>query len=72
MPLRMKVTDEDQVIDFGKYRGKTIDYIMEHNPSYIIWLADEGIVEFDAGILDCAQLMDNENSIPESVFFMED
>ena len=25
------------VIDFGKYKGKEISYVCQHNPSYILW-----------------------------------
>ena len=40
---RQTITSYDDVITFGKYKGKTIDWIAEHNPGYIVWLHDERV-----------------------------
>jgi hypothetical protein len=66
---RMKVTDEDTVINFGKYNGKTFEFIIQENPSYIIWLSDEGIVEFEKDFLERAEIDDANSSPPEEYFW---
>jgi uncharacterized protein (DUF3820 family) len=70
MPPRMKVTTEDDIITFGKYKGKSFGFIIDIKPDYIIWLASEGIVEFDAGILDCAEIASAINMPPEEYFWI--
>jgi uncharacterized protein (DUF3820 family) len=72
MTTRMIVKDYDDVITFGKYRGKTIGDIADINPRYIIWLNEEKIVEFPEDILEAAIIDDANNSPPESYFWESD
>lgn len=50
--------DRDSVISFGKYKGQTVQEVMNDDPDYLIW-AYENIVEFDldAQVLD--EIVDN-------------
>ena len=43
------------VFEFGKFKGKTVRYVIEHEPSYISWLDSKGIVKFSQEILDNAE-----------------
>lgn len=47
--LRPKKLGLDDFLDFGKYKGEQIEDILEDNPSYLIWIIDEGVrgIEFD-------------------------
>lgn len=50
--------DTDSLIDFGKYAGRKIDFILEHDPSYLEWfmymdgfeLSDELVAAIDANL----------------------
>lgn len=37
---REKVIERDTIINFGKYKGKTADEIIEINASYLLWIRD--------------------------------
>jgi len=43
LPKLIKINSLDYVMTFGKYVGKTIQYIMETEASYINWLHNEHI-----------------------------
>lgn len=34
------VKDLDYVLEFGKYGGKTVKWVLENNPSYLVWAHD--------------------------------
>lgn len=72
MTIRQIVKSYDDVLTFGKFSGQSIDYVAEHEPSYIIWLADEKIVEFSRDILEAAEIDDANNNPPESWFWEND
>jgi hypothetical protein len=38
--------DLDTVLDFGKYKGMTIDMVMDEDPGYLLW-AVKNIIWFD-------------------------
>lgn len=40
------------ILEFGKHKGKSIRWVIEHEPSYIQWLNDNRIVKFSQEILD--------------------
>jgi hypothetical protein len=35
----------DDVLKFGKHKGKTMRETIEHYPMYVQWAVDEGIIE---------------------------
>ena len=72
MTIRQIVKSYDDVITFGKHSGKTFDWIADNEPSYIIWLNDEGIVQFPEDILEAAMIDDANNSPPEEYFWQPD
>ena len=39
----MKITALTDVMDFGKHRGKTIEQVVECDPSYIVWMHDSNV-----------------------------
>lgn len=43
------------VLTFGKHKGKTIRWIIEHDPSYLIYLGDEKIIEIPQEFIDLAE-----------------
>ena len=51
----MKMTHKLDVFTFGKFKGKSVRHVLEDEPTYILWLDSEGIVEFSQEILDNAQ-----------------
>ena len=71
---RQTITSYDDVITFGKYRGKgkTIRWIVDNDPEYIMCLDEEGIVELPADILEAAQQEYADNSPPESYYWQPD
>lgn len=40
------------VLDFGKHKGKTIRWVIEHDPSYIIWLHENKVCEIPEEIVE--------------------
>jgi hypothetical protein len=67
--IRQNITDYEDVMTFGKYKGKTVEWIWEHNLEYLIWLVDEGVVKMREEMYEAACLDDADNSPPESWFF---
>jgi len=57
MEFRQIVKKYDDAITFGKYFGKSFRYILEENPSYIVWLNDENIVKLPARLVEKAEKM---------------
>jgi len=35
------------MIEFGKFKGKTIEEVIEIEPSYIVWLHGKNLIEID-------------------------
>lgn len=52
---RQIISSRDDELTFGKHKGKSIYWILEHEPGYILWLSDEKIVQFPVDILEDAQ-----------------
>jgi hypothetical protein len=62
--LKMKkVVGYDDIISFGKYRGRDFGWIAGYDPSYIMWLYEESIFKFDEGIVKAA-IMDSLHDCP--------
>ena len=55
MTSRQVITHKLDVFIFGKFNGKTVRYVLEHEPSYILWLNELQIVKFSQEILDNAE-----------------
>lgn len=49
------ITDRNAVLTFGKYRGETIQDILDNDPLYIVWLSDNTDLDFHWEILETAQ-----------------
>lgn len=54
-PAKPVIKAKTDVLTFGQYRDKTVRWILEHDPSYIIWLDDEGVCSVSQEILDNAE-----------------
>jgi len=55
MVMRQKIKHKLDIFTFGKFKGKTVRYVLEHEPSYILWLVDNQIVDFPQEIIDNAE-----------------
>lgn len=47
LPKRHGIYALDTVLDFGKFKGKSIQYIVEKQPNYICWLHRDKVVDLD-------------------------
>jgi hypothetical protein len=47
-------------LTFGKHKGKTVRWIIEHDPSYIIWLHENKVCEIPDEFVD--EAIDNEGN----------
>lgn len=45
-------------LKFGKYKGHSVKSIVDIDPSYILWLADEDIMQFSDEIISMAEEKD--------------
>ncbi|MCR4322839.1 MAG: hypothetical protein NUV61_02015 [Candidatus Azambacteria bacterium] len=52
--IRQTILHKLDIFTFGKYKGKTVRHVIEHEPSYILWLDEQKIVAFPQEILDNA------------------
>jgi len=34
-------------LEFGKHKGKTVEYVLENDPKYILWIKEKGIHKFN-------------------------
>ena len=70
--MQKPIVNYEQVIEFGKHKGKTIDWIAENHPDYIVWLHENQVCVVDEKILDAAIADDMNNSPPEDFFWEPD
>ena len=42
---------DNNIMSFGKYKGKKLDEILTEDPSYIIWLDENKIIEVSEELL---------------------
>ncbi len=56
MSYQQTIDDLDEEITFGKHRGWTIREIIEGEPQYANWLAENDVVDFSDEVLDEIQL----------------
>jgi len=64
MAVRQIVKSYDDVITFGKFKGKTFKVIAEVQPSYLEWLNNEEIVDMPAEMVQAA--IDDANEMEDS------
>ncbi len=51
--------NSDYIITFGKHKGKTLGWIANNYPGYIIWLVEKDILWIKSKIVsDCRDLID--------------
>jgi len=36
-----KFTKKKDIIPFGKHKGQSIGYVLDEDPSYIVWMSDQ-------------------------------
>lgn len=52
--MRKPKLTNSHVITFGKYKGLTLDAIADQDPSYIIWLVDNNVLDINSKLVsDC-------------------
>jgi hypothetical protein len=53
---RKPIADRDYVLTFGKYKGESLDDILETNPQYLVWLhLNSEFFELSSELLDEAE-----------------
>lgn len=52
---RQIITQQSEILTFGKYKLKTVQHILRKDPSYILWLHEEKIVKFPDEIIQLAE-----------------
>jgi uncharacterized protein (DUF3820 family) len=50
----------NHIMTFGKYKGRLIAEILDVNPSYIIWLSDNNVLNISDKVLGMAYELQNE------------
>ena len=70
--MQAPIKSYDGVLTFGKYKGKTVDWIAENEPGYIVWLQENDVCVVDDEIYDAAMMDDMNNSPPEECFWEPD
>jgi hypothetical protein len=59
-PHRLVIKHRTDLLTFGKYKGKSIQFILAEEPSYILWLHEQEIVSIPEDIIIDAEEMDDE------------
>jgi len=55
-------SDEDIVIQFGKYKGKTLGQIVESDEQYFVWLVHSGAIRVES-VREAAERIASRNSL---------
>jgi hypothetical protein len=63
MTIRI-MTDIYDKFDFGKHKGKTVRFVLENEPSYILWCDEQKVVEFSKSIIETAIDNDFDDAYP--------
>ena len=53
-----KIKARTDKLTFGKYKGYTIQYVLDTEPGYIVWLEEENVLEMPEDIYQEAQELD--------------
>jgi hypothetical protein len=56
------------MIEFGKFKGKTIEEVIEIEPSYIVWLHGKNLIEIDDETLRKARRRQREDYLERLAF----
>lgn len=56
-------------LTFGKHKGKTVRWIIEHDPSYIIWLHENKVCEMPEEFVDEAVENDSADASESAYYF---
>lgn len=54
MAIRQVVKNYGEKITFGKHKGKTFQWILDNEPSYLLWLDREEIVDMPEDLVEAA------------------
>lgn len=49
------IATKSYVLDFGKHKGKTVNWVLQNDPGYILWLDRENVRKFSQEIVDNAE-----------------
>ena len=57
--IKIDIVVPSSIISFGKYKGKTFQWILNENPRYILWLQQNGIqnISFEGNFIITAYQM---------------
>jgi hypothetical protein len=58
-PAKQEIKAYSDVLQFGKHRGHTVEWVLDHAPGYIIWLVENGWT-VDGWIILDAEMMEYE------------
>lgn len=56
------------MITFGKFKGKTIEEVIEIEPSYIVWLHSKNLITVDEKTLHRAKVAKREDYLERLAF----
>lgn len=74
-PTKWIADSYDCVFPFGKYKGYKVRYVIDNEPSYILWLDEQDIVKFTDEMIDEAEENDDAQHDPyedEYYWFLDD
>jgi len=60
--MKQSLTKLADVLLFGKHKGKTIEWILNNYPHYIVWLHDEKVARVSTEIWNEAQSLSRDDS----------
>lgn len=62
MPTQKNIIyDKDNILEFGKHRGKMLRQVLIDDPQYILWLNEEEIVNIaEDVIIEAEEKLDND------------
>ena len=55
---KQNIRSVSDVLNFGKHKGKTVEWVIENEPGYILWMHDEKVVKISKEIVDMADEAD--------------
>lgn len=58
-PAKQELKKFTDVLQFGKYKGHSVEFVLNKEPSYIVWLEEEGVCKVSSEIYDEAQDLDD-------------
>lgn len=53
-PVSFQIKARSDILTFGKYQGQSVRWIIEHDPSYLIWVNDNTEWKVSQELLDAA------------------